>query len=582
MFRRVFVDVVVPGFCRHDHGVDDDIPHVCRAALLDIPSRLRHVGRIGLPQAWQRAVFGKRIGSDENPRVGDRPPSDGGAQHEGRAVGEVEPVECERPVLGDGSRGGVAALGYQQPHRVAVELLLFGEHGRALDASRDLLSRLQRVIRLLVFVAQELRHVVPAPALRKQQFVEPLVALRVVGREVPVGVFDHTAQLGREHQRGVDARRRYGSRRLAVGDGDGEVALCGSAFGVVHLEMQRYLRTLLQRALLPHRHLGLFVAAVEDQPLGVGFARGAEQQDLVEAARQFVAQEGERCVLRVPLLVVALRAAAVDEELQSLRPPLFSRTDGYDEGGVVGLDAQDEGEVVGLGQIEAPRLAARCLDAFGRVAPAGPRRELERPHAGVARGETRDGAATVVAHGSRHLPRKSVLAQGLEPHAAGLSVDEVAAFGEEGHVEGACRRAAPSFFGLSVGIDRKGFREEIVAAEVAHVERVGAQHVFVLRERRGQRQVAGIDAAALQNLDAAHEQVVRRAKLHVDVAARRERFERRGVDAVRTQPHRVARDIGVAVGRHVELLLRKITDLLQKRVLLRVQQYQWPCDDTEV
>ena len=51
MFRRVFVDVVVPGFCRHDHGVDDDIPHVCRAALLDIPSRLRHVGRIGLPQA---------------------------------------------------------------------------------------------------------------------------------------------------------------------------------------------------------------------------------------------------------------------------------------------------------------------------------------------------------------------------------------------------------------------------------------------------------------------------------------------------------------------------------------------------
>ena len=230
---------------------------------------------------------------------------------------------------------------------------------------------------------------------------------------------------------------------------------------------------------------------VEAQPLGVGFARGAEQQDLVEAARQFVAQEGERCVLRVPLLVVALRAAAVDEELQSLRPPLFSRTDGYDEGGVVGLDAQDEGEVVGLGQIEAPRLAARCLDAFGRVAPAGPRRELERPHAGVARGETRDGAATVVAHGSRHLPRKSVLAQGLEPHAAGLSVDEVAAFGEEGHVEGACRRAAPSFFGLSVGIDRKGFREEIVAAEVAHVERVGAQHVFVLRERRGQRQVAG-------------------------------------------------------------------------------------------
>ena len=287
-------------------------------------------------------------------------------------------------------------------------------------------------------------------------------------------------------------------------------------------------------------------------------------------------------MLRVPLLVVALRAAAVDEVLQSLRPPLFSRTDGYDEGGVVGLDAQDEGEVVGLGQIEAPRLAARCLDAFGRVAPAGPRRELERPHAGVARGETRDGAATVVAHGSRHLPRKSVLAQGLEPHAAGLSVDEVAAFGEEGHVEGACRRAAPSFFGLSVGIDRKGFREEIVAAEVAHVERVGAQHVFVLRERRGQRQVAGIDAAALQNLDAAHEQVVRRAKLHVDVAARRERFERRGVDAVRTQPHRVARDIGVAVGRHVDLLLRKITDLLQKRVLLRVQQYQWPCDDTEV
>jgi hypothetical protein len=32
----------------------------------------------------------------------------------------------------------------------------------------------------------------------------------------------------------------------------------------------------------------------------------------------------------------------------------------------------------------------------------------------------------------------------------------------------------------------------------------------------------------------------------------------------------------------VDLLLRKITDLLQKRVLLRVQQYQWPCDDTEV
>lgn len=135
---------------------------------------------------------------------------------------------------------------------------------------------------------------------------------------------------------------------------------------------------------------------------------------------------------------------------------------------------------------------------------------------------------------------------------------------------------------MSVGIDRKGFRKEIVAAEVAHVERVGAQHVFVLRERRGQGQVAGIDAAALQNLDAAHEQVVRRAKLHVDVAARRERFERRGVDAVRTQPHRVARDIGVAVGRHVDLLLRKITDLLQKRVLLRVQQYQWPCDDIKV
>ena len=146
--------------------------------------------------------------------------------------------------------------------------------------------------------------------------------------------------------------------------------------------------------------------------------------------------------------------------------------------------------------------------------------------------------------------------------------------GEEGHVEGARRRAAPSFFGLSVGIDRKGFREEIVAAEVAHVERVGAQHVFVLRERRGQGQIAGIDAAALQNLDAAHEQVVRRAKLHVDVAARRERFERRGVDAVRTQPHRVARDIGVAVGRHVDLLLRKITDLLQKRVLLRVQRLE--------
>lgn len=44
----------------------------------------------------------------------------------------------------------------------------------------------------------------------------------------------------------------------------------------------------------------------------------------------------------------------------------------------------------------------------------------------------------------------------------------------------------------------------------------------------------------------------------------------------------VARDIGVAVGRHVDLLLRKITDLLQKRVLLRVQQYQWPCDDIKV
>ena len=148
-----------------------------------------------------------------------------------------------------------------------------------------------------------------------------------------------------------------------------------------------------------------------------------------------------------------------------------------------------------------------------------------------------------------------------------MSVDQIAPFGEEGYVETLVPALlARRFSGVSQAAYAQGFAKEVVLGEVAHEERVGAQRV-VARGVVRQGQVPGVDAVASEDLDAAHERSAAVVQLDVEVAAVAGGGERRGIDAVGAQPHRVARDVVLLVGMDVEFLLRVAGELLGERRL---------------
>ena len=309
------------------------------------------------------------------------------------------------------------------------------------------------------------------------------------------------------------------------------------------------------------------VAGVEDQPLGEGLARRfVEEQHLKQPLGQLLAAEGERWHQRIPRLVVALRAAAVHHEPQSARQPVASRTDGDYEGRVGGVDAQHEGIVLGIGEFEAVQTSLP-VGELGHVAPSGTGRELHAADTRMACAQGVDEVALVVEQPPLREARASVVAQRLEAHTAGVSVDQIAPFGEEGYIEAlAPALLARGFSGVSQAAYAQGLAKEVVLGEVAHEERVGAQGV-VARGVGGQGQVSGVDAVASEDLDAAHERSAAVVQFDVEVAAVAGGGERRGVDAVGAQPHRVARDVVLLVGMDVEFLLRVAGKLLDERRL---------------
>lgn len=203
------------------------------------------------------------------------------------------------------------------------------------------------------------------------------------------------------------------------------------------------------------------VAGVEDQPLGEGLARRfVEEQHLKQPLGQLLAAEGERWHQRIPRLVVALRAAAVHHEPQSSRQPVASRTDGDYEGRVGGVDAQHEGIVLGIGEFEAVQTSLP-VGELGHVAPSGTGRELHAADTRMACAQGVDEVALVVEQPPLREARASVVAQRLEAHTAGVSVDQIAPFGEEGYVEAlAPALLVRGFFVVSQAAHAQGLAEE--------------------------------------------------------------------------------------------------------------------------
>ena len=71
--------------------------------------------------------------------------------------------------------------------------------------------------------------------------VEGLRGVGVLRVEVVIRLLDHAPQFGRQHQRGVDVPRRAERYGRTVGDGDREVAFCGTSVGSPHGDVERHL-----------------------------------------------------------------------------------------------------------------------------------------------------------------------------------------------------------------------------------------------------------------------------------------------------------------------------------------------------
>ena len=309
---------------------------------------------------------------------------------------------------------------------------------------------------------------------------------------------------------------------------------------------------------------GALLASVEEEPFGEGVPLGVEQQELQYAAGNPLALEDQRRTLRFPRFAVEEVAAAEQGERQSLgQGPPGEHLHG--EALLLGEHAQHAGVVVGRGEFEPPRLP-RGNRTFGVVAFAVARREGGAPHACMERADRVDDLAPRIADDALDLHRQPVVGQRLEGHAAADVVDQVAAFGEELHVE---RPDAPLRAGshLCVGPERRhGDRllEEVVAALIGHEERVGDQRV-VAPGVGGQGQIPGVASVAGEKLDAAGEFPFVVMEFDVDVAAFGDGAVRPGVDAVGAQPYGVAREVMVPVRVQVQLLLKKKNILLTKR-----------------
>ena len=264
---------------------------------------------------------------------------------------------------------------------------------------------------------------------------------------------------------------------------------------------------------------------------------------------------------------------AVDQQPQLLFGRLLTPQGGDGEALRGGHDLQDAGVVRRLGETELPP-AAEFVPALGRIGMACLRREAHLSHAGMEGLEACDLLSGHVVHDTAlNAYRESVGPQGLEPHPAGMPGYEIAPFGMERHVVAALLASPLLGAGVagSVGSHADVLAEEVRRGEVAHVGRIGRQGIVPAFGGQRQREIAGIDAVALQDADAygcgallARGRLLGALELGVDVSARREGFVRRGVHHIGAEPERVPRDVAVLVRVQVDLLLREQTELRRK------------------
>lgn len=420
----------------------------------------------------------------------------------------------------------------------------------------ELLSRFERVLRLGVLSAQEGRHVVASPALRQHQFVERRTGFGIVAPEITPGAFDISPQVGGEQQRRADVARDGVGHGVAVRHRNRELPAQGISRAVGQAD--REIRTLpaSRRGILrPQRDMHSLCALIEQQPFGKGVARRIQQQPLHHARRQIGTAEKQS---RFPASVVAAVAPAVHHQPQPCGQGSCRQHVHRDES-VPFRELQHARRGIRHGEVEAllgaRRGAAHCMVGAARLGnhPETAHSRTARPH-GVER------RAPVVAEHGFDSRRTARIRQGLEGYAARTARHEVTAFGVERHGEIARRGAGPRLRNLArsaaVGGDPKGLAEEVVRTLVPHEARVCREGIVAVRSVRRNGKIARVERIAAEYLDPPHERARFVAEFGIDVAARRHRTVRGGIDAPRTQPDRVSCHIGVLVGVDVALLLR--------------------------
>lgn len=306
-------------------------------------------------------------------------------------------------------------------------------------------------------------------------------------------------------------------------------------------------------------------ALIEQQPFGKGVACRIQQQPLHYARRQIGTAEKQS---RFPASVVAAVAPAVHHQPQPCGQGSCRQHVHRDES-VPFLELQHARRGIRHGEVEAllgaRRGAAHCMVGAARLGnhPETAHSRTARPH-GVER------RAPVVAEHGFDSRRTACIRQGLEGHAARTARHEVTAFGVERHGEIARRGAGPRLRNLArsaaVGGDPKGLAEEVVRTLVPHEARVCREGVVAVRSVRRNGKIARVERIAAEYFDPPHERARFVAEFGIDVAARRHRTVRGGIDAPRTQPDRVSCHIGVLVGVDVELLLRVTQNLFREGI----------------